>query len=58
MLLKAKSDYNIDLSKAYMLGDKETDRQCAINGGINFFFLVDKYYNILKIVNNILTNKN
>ena len=33
MLIQAATDFNLDLSKTYMVGDKATDVQAAINAG-------------------------
>lgn len=33
MLIRAAEDFNIDLSKSWMIGDSENDIQCGINAG-------------------------
>ncbi len=33
MLLKAAKDYNLDLAKTYMVGDRQSDIQAGINAG-------------------------
>lgn len=61
MLFKAAEDYNIDLSKSYMLGDSESDLQAGIAAGCNVAFIGQKenvkerqYSSLLDFVNNIL----
>ena len=35
MLLEAANEFNIDLTNSWMIGDKESDIEAAINAGIN-----------------------
>lgn len=35
MMLKAAEDYNIDLSRSWIVGDGKNDIQCGINAGVN-----------------------
>lgn len=44
-ILDAIEKYNINPSKSYMLGDKQSDVESGINAGINAF-LIDKEHNI------------
>lgn len=42
MLLKAASDYNIDLSKSWMVGDGKRDVEAGINAGCRTAFIGGK----------------
>ena len=42
LLLKAASDFNIDLEKSYMIGDTSNDVLAGINAGCNTILLGDK----------------
>lgn len=33
-ILKAKEDFNLDLSQSWMIGDRDTDIECGMNAGI------------------------
>ena len=50
LLLQAQKKYNLDLSKAIMLGDKFTDRQAANAAGVGHFFLVDEQNSMFDII--------
>ena len=39
LILNAKRDFNIDLSKSYMLGDKISDIECGLNAGVSSFLV-------------------
>ena len=39
MLLEAKEEFNIDMSKSIIIGDKESDIEAGINAGINESYL-------------------
>ena len=39
MISMAMRDFNIDLSKSWLVGDKESDVQTAINGGFKSILL-------------------
>lgn len=39
MLIRASIDYNIDLSKSYMIGDRKTDIECGKNAGCKTVFI-------------------
>jgi D,D-heptose 1,7-bisphosphate phosphatase len=39
LLYKARRDFNIDLTKSYMLGDKLSDVECGQNAGVRSFLL-------------------
>ena len=34
MVLEAASDHNVDLSRSFLIGDKEIDAECAHNAGV------------------------
>lgn len=40
MILKAAKDWNIDLSLSVMYGDKESDREAAMNAGVGQFIWI------------------
>lgn len=40
MILKAAKDWNIDLSLSVMYGDKESDREAALNAGVGQFIWI------------------
>jgi len=42
MLLQAAKEYNIDLSKSIMIGDKERDVEAGINAGLRESYLFDE----------------
>jgi D-glycero-D-manno-heptose 1,7-bisphosphate phosphatase len=42
MILKATNDYSIDLSRSFLVGDKETDIMAGINAGIGCNILFNK----------------
>jgi D,D-heptose 1,7-bisphosphate phosphatase len=56
MLLQAAKDYNIDLSRSYMIGDRESDIQAGQAAGVKQAILVEQNveYNLLKAVQKIL----
>lgn len=54
MLLKAAEDFNIDLSKSWMVGDSKRDIQTAINSGCNSVLLGHEEYCQTYSVNNLL----
>ena len=41
MILQAKEEYNIDLNKSILIGDKESDIQAGINAGVKINILVN-----------------
>ena len=53
MLLKAAEDFNIDLSRSWMIGDDENDVLAGQNAGCKTIRL-NKDYNLLKAVNGLL----
>lgn len=53
MLLKAAEDFNIDLSKSWMIGDDENDVLAGQNAGCKTIKL-DKGFNLLNAVNGLL----
>jgi len=58
MLIKAQKDYNIDLSKSIIIGDKERDIEAGINAGLKEYYLYDRFKiakesKATKIVNNL-----
>jgi D-glycero-D-manno-heptose 1,7-bisphosphate phosphatase len=52
MFLKAKKKYNIDMSRSWMIGDKETDIESANLAGINNTVLVRSGHKIDEINTN------
>lgn len=46
MIEQAMSEFNIDLDKSYIIGDKESDVESGINGGIKTTILFSKKDNI------------
>ena len=40
MILDAKDDFNLDLNKSILVGDKNTDIEAGINAGIKNNFLI------------------
>lgn len=52
MLLKAAKDFNIDLSKSFMIGDSDIDVQAGINAGCKSIKIVEG--GLLDAVNKIL----
>ena len=46
MLLKAKKNHNINMSKSWLVGDKETDITAAINSGIKQTIIVKSGHKI------------
>lgn len=52
MLLKAAEDFNIDLSKSWMIGDSENDIIAGKNAGCNTI-LVSEEYSLLDAVSNL-----
>ena len=56
MLLQAAKEWNIDLSKSYMIGDSDRDLLAGINAGLQNSFIIEsnKSYALLKVVKKIL----
>jgi len=48
MILQAKEEFNIDLSKSLMIGDSERDIQAALNAGITESYLLSNDMSIEK----------
>ena len=44
MLLKASEDMNLDLSRSYMVGDRESDVICGLNAGVKSILLKSDIY--------------
>ncbi len=42
MLLQAKKEFNIDMKKSILIGDKERDIESALNAGLNETYLFDE----------------
>ena len=53
MLLQAASDYNIDLSQSWMIGDSENDRKAGENAGCQTL-LVTEQTSLLDCIEQIL----
>jgi len=65
MILQASQKYNIDLANSWMIGDKISDINCALNAGIKNTILINsEYINTLNevttknIIKNIIEAKN
>lgn len=43
MLLQAKNDWNIELDKSIMLGDKSTDIKCGQNAGVMSYLVTEQH---------------
>jgi D-glycero-D-manno-heptose 1,7-bisphosphate phosphatase len=50
MIKDAEIKYSIDLSKSYLIGDKDTDIQLAINAGLKSFYVKNDMYDYDKNV--------
>lgn len=59
MLLQAAQDYNIDISRSYIIGDRETDIQAGQAAGVKEAILVEQNleYNLLRAVEKILEHR-
>jgi D-glycero-D-manno-heptose 1,7-bisphosphate phosphatase len=49
MLLQARDEFNIDLSRSYMVGDRQSDMQASKSAGCKSVF-IDKNYSETKMV--------
>jgi len=63
MIIKASEHYNIDLSKSWMIGDKDSDILCGKNAGVKTIKIGNEinnadyvFPNLLKAVEKILCN--
>ena len=54
LIFRAAEDFNIDLSKSWMIGDEEIDVLTAENAGCNYI-KIDKNDSLLKAVNSIIS---
>ena len=52
MILKAAEEYNIDLSKSLLIGDKNTDLEAGKNAGVKNLILIKKN-NTIDLLNNL-----
>lgn len=48
MIFKAQRDFNIDLSKSYIIGDQDNDILCGINAGVKTILVNNKEANKVK----------
>ncbi|MDQ7059585.1 MAG: HAD family hydrolase [Sulfurimonas sp.] len=46
MLLNAEKDFDIDLSRSIIIGDKETDIEAGLKAGLKYMYLFDETKNI------------
>lgn len=53
LILNAANDLDIDLSKSFMIGDRESDRIAAKEAGVQFVF-INTNGNLLKIIQSLL----
>jgi len=44
MVLKLASEYGVDLKNSIMVGDKDSDRDCATNAGVGQFFYARDFF--------------
>lgn len=44
MILQAAKEHDIDLSKSYMIGDRHSDIECAINAGVKSILMKSEWY--------------
>ena len=60
MLIKASKEWNIDLSKSYMIGDRVSDVEAGKNAGVRESFLIEqnKDNSLLNVVSKILEHDN
>lgn len=60
MLINASKEWNIDLSKSYMIGDRVTDVEAGKNAGVSESFLIEqnKDNSLLNIITKILEHDN
>ena len=56
MILNAAKDFNIDITKSFMIGDSKADIECGTNAGVSKSILVDENKNILDAVSEIIGN--
>ena len=57
LLLQAAKDFNIDISKSYMIGDEAVDEEAGERAGCCASFLVENEHDLLEMVQRILGNK-
>lgn len=59
LLIKAAKDFNIDLSKSYMIGDDKRDVEAGMNAGLKESLIIDENIAeaLLQEVKNIIGNK-
>lgn len=52
MILRAKSEFNIDLENCILIGDKESDIQAGLNAGIKMNILInsERWFKILSTI--------
>jgi D-glycero-D-manno-heptose 1,7-bisphosphate phosphatase len=43
MILKAKADFNIDLGKSILIGDKESDLEAGRKAGVGYLYRIDNH---------------
>lgn len=53
-VLEAQKEFDIDLSKSYFVGDRDTDIECGKNAGVKESILVDENKGLLWAVENII----
>ena len=53
MIKDIKLNWDLDLKKSFMIGDKVTDKLAAKKSGIKFFYAKDDFYKLVRsVVNN------
>lgn len=59
MIIEAKKEFDIDLDKSILVGDKNSDIEAGLNAGIKYNYLIDTGHKIItndynmKILNNL-----
>lgn len=54
MIKRIKKNWNIDMDKSFMIGDRISDKKCAKKSKLKFFYRKDNlYYQIKKIIKRI-----
>jgi D-glycero-D-manno-heptose 1,7-bisphosphate phosphatase len=59
MIIKAKKEFDIDLGKSILVGDKNSDIEAGLNAGIKYNYLINTGHKIItnshnmKILNNL-----
>ena len=52
MIENIKLNWDLDLKKSFMIGDKITDKLAAQKSGIKFFYAKDDFFKLVKLATN------